>query len=79
MNKYMTFDEWLSLNGLPTVGTVITTSTDEKVEIIGYAYSILDKAPRARCRSKEREFLFDLYLEQVRECTWEGKDETVFD
>lgn len=73
MNKYMTFDEWLASNDLPTVGTVVTTPAGDKVEIVGYAYSMFDKAPRARCRN-DGELLFDWQLEQVRLCTWEGRE-----
>ena len=73
MNKQITFDEMLASNGLPFVGTIVTTPAGDKVEIVGYAYSMFDKAPRARCRN-DGEFLFDLQLDQVRLCAWEGKE-----
>ena len=71
--KQITFDEMLESNGLPFVGTIVTTPAGDKVEIVGYAYSMFDKAPRARCRD-DGEFLFDWTLDQIKLCTWEGKE-----
>ena len=70
--KQITFDEMLASNGLPFVGTIVTTPAGDKVEIVGYAYSMFDKAPRARCRD-DGKFLFDWTFDQIKLCTWEDR------
>ena len=76
MNK-ITFDQMLCANGLPPVGEIVTTPAGDKVEVIAYVYDIYDDTVRVRLNHND--YVVDWSHNQIRECTWEGKDETVFD
>ena len=78
MNK-ITFDEMLYANGLPLIGDTVTTPTGEQVEIIAYVYDMYDDVVRVRLNHND--CVVDWSHSQIKECTWEGKDEkekTVF-
>ena len=67
--KQITFDEMLISNDLPPVGTVVTTPRGDKATIIGYSFT--DKL----VVSADFEGIeITWYPEQVRLCTWEGRD-----
>ena len=72
MNK-ITFDEMLRANGLPPVGIAVTTPRGDKVEIIGYSFT-----DKLKIHAKFKDLEIDWFPEQVRLCTWEGKDEAVY-
>ena len=72
--KQITFDEMLISNGLPIIGTIVTTPRGDKMEVAGYSYL---GQPMVLMEFDGIEF--DWTFDQIRLCTWEGKDETVFD
>lgn len=69
MNK-ITFDEMLMSNGLPIVGTIVTTPRGDKMEVAGYSY-----LGQPMVLMEFDGVGFDWTFDQVRLCTWEGKDE----
>ena len=73
MNK-ITFDQYLRANGLPGIGTIVTTPRGDKVEVVGYSF-----AEEGRVLMDIDGVGFDWFFDQIKLCTWEGKDETVFD
>lgn len=68
--KQITFDEMLHANGLPPVSATVTTPHGDKVEIIGYSFT-----DKLKIHAKFKDLEIDWFPEQVRLCTWEGKDE----
>ena len=73
--KQITFDEMLRANGLPPVGEILTTPAGDKVEVIAYVYDVYEDIVRVRLHWND--YVIDWTHDQTRECTWEGKDETV--
>lgn len=71
MNK-ITFDEMLISNGLPTIGTIVTTPRGDEMEVVGYSY-----LGEPVVLMEYNGTGFDWTFDQIRLCTWEGKDETV--
>ena len=71
----ITFDEMLRANGLPPVGEIVTTPAGDKVEVIAYVYDMYEDVVRVRLYWNN--YIIDWTHDQARECTWEGKDETV--
>ena len=73
--KQITFDEMLRANGLPTIGTIVTTPRGDKMEVAGYSY-----LGQPMVYMEYNGAGFDWTLDQIRLCTWEGKDESaIFD
>lgn len=68
MNK-ITFDEMLRANDLPPVGEIVTTPRGDKVEIIGYSFT-----NKLKVHAKFEGVEIDWFPEQVRLCTWEGRE-----
>lgn len=71
MNK-ITFDQMLCANGLPPVGEILTTPAGDKVEVIAYVYDAYEDTVRVRLHCND--YVIDWTHDQIRECTWEGKD-----
>ena len=77
MNK-ITFDQFLHANGLPPVGEIVTTPSGFRVEVVGYVFDTMEDV--VKIMSVEDPWVVTRWMfSQIRECTWEGKDETVFD
>ena len=72
MNK-ITFGQFLRANGLPPVGEIVTTPRDDEVEVVAYVYDIYDDTVRVRLNHND--YVVDWSHSQIKECTWEGKDE----
>ena len=68
MNK-ITFDEMLRANDLPPVGAIVTTPRGDEVEIIGYSFT-----SKLKIHAKFKDVEIDWFPEQVRLCTWEGRE-----
>lgn len=66
----ITFDEMLISNGLPPIDTMVITPRGDKMRVAGYTYC---GKPMVAIEYKGVEF--DWTLDQIRLCTWEGKDE----
>ena len=71
MNK-ITFDEMLISNGLPIIGTIVTTPRGDKIEVAGYSY-----LGQPMVLMEFDGVGFDWTFDQVRLCIWKGKDEAV--
>ena len=72
--KQITFDEMLRANGLPPVGTSVTTPRGDKVYVDRYIYDIYEPGVYVITKnSLEIRWTFD----QIKLCTWEGKDEAI--
>ena len=75
MNK-ITFDQMLRANDLPPIGTMVTTPRGDIVEVVAYVYDIYED--KVRVRLSHNDCVIDWTHNQIRECTWEGRDEAVF-
>ena len=69
MNK-TTFDDMLRANDLPPVGVIVTTPRGDEVEIVSYSF-----ANELKIHAKFKDVEIDWFPEQVRLCSWEGRDE----
>ena len=69
MNK-ITFDEMLRANDLPPIGTIVTTPSGSKMEVVGYAY----EADCQRVVIGFEDGYYSWYFDQIRLCTWEGRE-----
>ena len=76
MNK-ITFDQFLRANGLPPVGEKLTTPNGDVVWVERYVFD--EYEDRVEIGLKSNGYVISWLYSQVKECTWEGKDETVFD
>ena len=70
----ITFDEMLISNGLPPIGTIVTTPAGDRVEVMKYEFDVYDKCVKV-CLVDSYNCVVSWTFDSIRRCTWEGKDE----
>ena len=78
MSKQITFDEMLRANGLPPIGERIVTPKGDRVEVVKYVFDAYENRVKVRLIDTF-DCVVDWTFDMVKKCTWEEKDETVFD